>query len=144
MEYCKWSWVCVVREREREKECVGIFMFSSSNANCSAFLRNRFLGFLIVLVNFPIVSNQWPVFCQFSGHLEEVLDMGLIGNDGSHLVVITNSSKIKVFTRLTMECQILAGHSDTIMAVSTCPKKNLFATASRVSVCALILFLNGM
>lgn len=72
------------------------------------------------------------VFVQFSGHLEEVLDLGLIGKDASHLVVISNSSKIKVFNRLTMECQILAGHSDTVMAVSTCPKKNLFVTASKV------------
>ena len=66
-----------------------------------------------------------------------MLDLGLIGKDGSHLVVISNSSKIKVFNRLTMECQILAGHLDTVMAVSTCPKKNLFVTASKVreSVC---------
>ena len=61
-----------------------------------------------------------------------MLDLGLIGKDASHLVVISNSSKIRVFNRLTMECQILAGHSDTVMAVSTCPKKNLFVTASKV------------
>ena len=77
-----------------------------------------------------------------------MLDLGLIGKDASHLVVISNSSKIRVFNRLTMECQILAGHSDTVMAVSTCPKKNLFVTASKVCgfktklyCCYVVLFL---
>lgn len=70
---------------------------------------------------------------KFSGYLEEVLDIGILGKDGSHLVVISNSSKVKVYSRLTMECQILSGHTDTVMAVNTYPKKNLFATASKVS-----------
>lgn len=81
--------------------------------------------------NILFLNSDFTLHRQFSGHLEEVLDLALIGKDGSHVVVISNSSKVKVFCRQTMECQILAGHSDTVLAVSACPKKCLFATSSK-------------
>nr|KAG5697877.1 hypothetical protein BaRGS_017134 [Batillaria attramentaria] len=81
--------------------------------------------------NILYLNSDFTLHRQFSGHLEEVLDLALIGNDGSHVVVISNSSKVKVFCRQTMECQILPGHADTVLSVSACLKKHLFATSSK-------------
>ncbi|KAL8619229.1 hypothetical protein ACOMHN_050010 [Nucella lapillus] len=81
--------------------------------------------------NILFIENDFTVGKQLSGHLEEVLDMAPVGKEGSHLVVVSNSSKVKVFDRHTMQCQILSGHTDTVLAVTVCPKQNLFATASK-------------
>ncbi|PVD38772.1 hypothetical protein C0Q70_01395 [Pomacea canaliculata] len=54
-----------------------------------------------------------------------------LGENSSHIIVLSNSSKIKVFCLSNMACQILGGHLDTVLAVSSQPKNNLFATASK-------------
>ena len=63
----------------------------------------------------------------------------MLGEDGSHLAVVTNSRKVKVFSRHTMQCRLLSGHTDNIMAVTTSRSAGgrLFATASKV---CLLLF----
>ncbi|XP_076473049.1 transducin beta-like protein 3 [Babylonia areolata] len=105
----------------------------SKHAIVQAFFCQALDKIVIVMYdhNILFLNNDFTLHKQLSGYLEEVLDIGLVGKDGSHLVVISNSSKVKVFNRHTMECQILSGHTDTVLALAVCPKQKFFATASK-------------
>ena len=52
---------------------------------------------------------------QLVGHIDEVLDVKLIGEQQTHIAVATNSPKIKVFELSTSNCSILLGHSDIVL-----------------------------
>lgn len=52
---------------------------------------------------------------QLVGHIDEVLDVKLIGAQQTHIAVATNSPKIKVFELATSSCSILLGHSDIVL-----------------------------
>ena len=53
--------------------------------------------------------------------------------DDTHIVVATNSSQIKVFEVATWDCQILRGHSDTVLSLDTYNKGQLLVTSSKVN-----------
>eukprot|EP00794_Sanderia_malayensis_P012111 gene12111-13362_t len=70
---------------------------------------------------------------QFVGHYDEILDMKFAGEDHSLLAVATNSSQVKVIERETTDCQILHGHTETVLSldvsydgryVASCSKDN--------------------
>ncbi|XP_066496660.1 transducin beta-like protein 3 [Tiliqua scincoides] len=68
---------------------------------------------------------------QFSGNNGEVLDVRFIGPGDSHIVVATNSPQLKVFDVATSHCQILHGHSDTVLALDAFRKGMIFASCSK-------------
>lgn len=68
---------------------------------------------------------------QFSGNNGEVLDVRFIGPGDSHIVVATNSPQLKVFEVATSHCQILHGHSDTVLALDSFRKGMMFASCSK-------------
>ncbi|XP_041362885.1 transducin beta-like protein 3 isoform X2 [Gigantopelta aegis] len=68
---------------------------------------------------------------QLSGFIDEILDVKFLGETDSHLVVISNSNKLKVFEVDTWDCQILAGHTDIILSADVCHKFGLIVTSSK-------------
>ncbi|TMS15551.1 Transducin beta-like protein 3 [Larimichthys crocea] len=68
---------------------------------------------------------------QFVGYSDEVLDVKFLGKDDSHIVVATNSSQLKVFELLTNSCQILYGHTDTVLSLDVFRKGSLFASCAK-------------
>uniref|UniRef100_A0A674NEL3 Transducin beta like 3 n=1 Tax=Takifugu rubripes TaxID=31033 RepID=A0A674NEL3_TAKRU len=73
---------------------------------------------------------------QFVGYNDEVLDVKFLGKDDSHIVVATNSCQLKVFELLTNSCQILYGHTDTVLSLDVFRKGSLFASCAKDrSVC---------
>ncbi|XP_060071465.1 transducin beta-like protein 3 [Ylistrum balloti] len=68
---------------------------------------------------------------QFCGYIDEVLDLQLMGEQDSHLVMATNSQHLKVFELETWNCQILQGHSDIVLSVCIHHKENLIASSSK-------------
>ncbi|XP_061455811.1 transducin beta-like protein 3 [Rhineura floridana] len=68
---------------------------------------------------------------QFAGHNGEVLDVRFLGPKDSHIVVATNSSQLKVFELSTSDCQILRGHTDTVLALDVFRKGKLFASCAK-------------
>ncbi|XP_077590202.1 transducin beta-like protein 3 [Stigmatopora nigra] len=81
----------------------------------------------IVLYQLPALSTQQ----QFVGYNDEVLDVKFLGKDDSHIVVATNSCQLKVFELLTNSCQILYGHSDTILSLDVFKKGFVFASCAK-------------
>ncbi|XP_041634368.1 transducin beta-like protein 3 [Cheilinus undulatus] len=81
----------------------------------------------IVIYQLPALSTQQ----QFVGYSDEVLDVKFLGKDDSHIVVATNSCQLKVFELLTNSCQILYGHTDTILSLDVFRKDSLFASCAK-------------
>ncbi|KAM4632578.1 transducin beta-like protein 3 [Discoglossus pictus] len=68
---------------------------------------------------------------QFAGYNDEVLDVKFLGPSDSHIVVATNSPQLKVFELATSNCQILYGHTETVLALDVFKKGLLFASCSK-------------
>ncbi|XP_015242994.1 PREDICTED: transducin beta-like protein 3 [Cyprinodon variegatus] len=81
----------------------------------------------ILFYQFPSLTTQQ----QFVGYNDEVLDVKFLGKDDSHIVVATNSCQLKVFQLLTNSCQILYGHTDTVLTLDVFKKGSLFASCAK-------------
>lgn len=81
----------------------------------------------ILLYQLPALTTQQ----QFVGYNDEVLDVKFLGKADSHIVVATNSCQIKVFELQTNSCQILYGHTDTVLSLDVFRKKSLFASCAK-------------
>ncbi|KAM6957199.1 transducin beta-like protein 3 [Aplochiton taeniatus] len=81
----------------------------------------------ILLYQLPALTTQQ----QFVGYSDEVLDVRFLGNGDSHIVVATNSSQIKVFELATSSCQILHGHTDTVLSLDVFKKGSMFASCAK-------------
>lgn len=85
------------------------------------------------LVNYPIHQSTLTPYVQLIGYSDEVLDLAFVGQNETHLAVATNSKDLKVYRLEDLNCQILQGHTDFIMALSTCKAQpDIFASASKV------------
>ncbi|XP_072299505.1 transducin beta-like protein 3 [Eucyclogobius newberryi] len=81
----------------------------------------------ILLYQLPALTTQQ----QFVGYNDEVLDVKFLGETDSHIVVATNSCQLKVFELQTNSCQILYGHTDTVLSLDVFRKGSLFASCAK-------------
>ena len=84
-------------------------------------------------ITFVCVSSIFCYFYQFVGYNDEILDVRFLGAGDTHLAVASNSELLKVFSVETWDCQILRGHTDTVMSLDVNRRKNCLASASKVS-----------
>uniref|UniRef100_A0AAY4BCH0 U3 small nucleolar RNA-associated protein 13 C-terminal domain-containing protein n=1 Tax=Denticeps clupeoides TaxID=299321 RepID=A0AAY4BCH0_9TELE len=75
-----------------------------------------------------IVIYQLPAFV---GYSDEVLDIKFLGKNDSHIVVATNSSHLKVYELSSNSCQILYGHTDTVLSLDVFRKGSMFASCGK-------------
>ncbi|XP_053132239.1 transducin beta-like protein 3 [Hemicordylus capensis] len=68
---------------------------------------------------------------QFAGNNGEVLDVRFIGPGDSHIVVATNSPQLKVFDLATSHCQILYGHTDSVLALDAFRRGMMFSSCAK-------------
>ncbi|RZC42608.1 Utp13 and/or WD40 domain containing protein [Asbolus verrucosus] len=76
----------------------------------------------IVSADHNIILHHLKSFActkQFVGFSDEILDIVFVGKNDSHLAVATNSNDIKLYDDSTMNCQLLKGHTDIVLALST-------------------------
>ncbi|XP_030755318.1 transducin beta-like protein 3 [Sitophilus oryzae] len=69
-----------------------------------------------------IIHNLKSFVClkQFIGFSDEILDISYLGENDTHIAVATNSKDIKLYDNSTMSCQILKGHEDIVLSLTTC------------------------
>ncbi|XP_054246864.1 transducin beta-like protein 3 [Indicator indicator] len=68
---------------------------------------------------------------QLAGYNDEVLDVKFLGPGDSHIVVATNSPQLKVFQLATSHCQILYGHTETVLALDVFRKGLMFVSCAK-------------
>ncbi|KAK7174258.1 hypothetical protein R3I93_001456 [Phoxinus phoxinus] len=81
----------------------------------------------ILIYQMPTLTVQQ----QFVGYNDDILDVKFLGKDDTHIVVATNSSQLKVFELATNSCQILYGHTDTILSTDVFRKGSMFASCAK-------------
>uniref|UniRef100_A0A671SWI3 Transducin (beta)-like 3 n=1 Tax=Sinocyclocheilus anshuiensis TaxID=1608454 RepID=A0A671SWI3_9TELE len=82
----------------------------------------------------PGMVNHWACFSlliKFVGYNDDILDVKFLGKDDTHIVVATNSSQLKVFELATNSCQILYGHTDTVLSIDVFRKGSMFASCAK-------------
>lgn len=80
----------------------------------------------VVTVDHNIIIHDLESFgClkQMVGFTDEVLDLIFLGRDEAHIVVATNSADLKHYTLDSMNCEILKGHRDIVLALARFPTK---------------------
>ncbi|KAF3426745.1 hypothetical protein E2986_00910 [Frieseomelitta varia] len=81
-------------------------------------------NFAVVTVDHNIIIHSLKTFDyvkQFIGYTDEILDIVYLGDNGSHMAIATNSNDIKLYNILTMDCELLRGHTDIVLSLSTTP-----------------------
>lgn len=69
------------------------------------------------------------------GYSDEILDVAYLGDNDSHIALATNSCDIKFYEIASMNCQLLGGHSDSVLALATTPANvNLLVSAAKVFI----------
>lgn len=69
---------------------------------------------------------------QMIGFTDEILDLIFIGPDETHIVVATNSPDLKYYHNDTMNCQIIKGHTDIVLALAAFPtKQDMFISSGK-------------
>ncbi|XP_054168182.1 transducin beta-like protein 3 [Oppia nitens] len=63
--------------------------------------------------------DDFSVVKQFVGHMDEVLDIKILGITESHIAIATNSPNIKIFELSTLNCDLLKGHKDIVLCLET-------------------------
>lgn len=74
------------------------------------------------------------------GHNDEILDLKIIPENGMSIdeddsqrkvAVVTNSAQVKIFDLGSYSCQVLEGHSDTVLCVDVSPCGRYLATSGK-------------
>ena len=71
------------------------------------------------------------------GYNDEILDLCFAGADESHLAVATNSSQLRMYDLTSMNCQLLEGHTDIVLALEINNTGDTLVTGSKVQCSAL-------
>lgn len=74
---------------------------------------------IIYNVNTESESAALKLVKQLVGYNDEILDMCFLGDNDRYLAVATNSKHFKLYdTAQNMNCRLISGHSDTVMALA--------------------------
>lgn len=65
------------------------------------------------------------------------MDIVFLGDNESHIAIATNSCDIKLYSTLTMNCELLRGHIDIVLSLATTPA-NVYLLISAAKVCRFI------
>lgn len=78
-----------------------------------------------------MIHNLSTFYCakQLIGFSDEILDITYFGKKSRYIAVATNSPTIKVYDTTNMNCQILNGHTDIVLALTAF--KNLLLSSSK-------------
>lgn len=81
-----------------------------------------------------IVHDTKSFICkkQFVGFSDEILDLSFFGENDSYIAVATNSNDIKLYDSDSMNCRLLKGHTDLVLALNkSITNANLLVSASK-------------
>ncbi|XP_073975229.1 transducin beta-like protein 3 [Rhodnius prolixus] len=92
--------------------------------------------------NFLVSSSEHNIFIhnletfsclkQLVGFSDEVLDVIIVGPQNSHVIVANNSPRMNMYKLSNMNCRLLKGHSDLVVALASTPSNPcLFASSSK-------------
>lgn len=92
-------------------------------------------SFCVITVEHNIICHLMKSFAcsrQFVGFSDEILDVVYFGKDSEYIAVATNSSDIKLYENSSVNCRLLKGHTDIVLALKTSvTNPNLLISSSK-------------
>ncbi|KOC70448.1 Transducin beta-like protein 3, partial [Habropoda laboriosa] len=92
-------------------------------------------NFAIVTVDHNIIIHSLETFeyvKQLVGYSDDILDIVYLGENESHVAIATNSCDIKIYNILTMNCELVCGHTDIVLSLATTPaNSNLLISSAK-------------
>lgn len=89
----------------------------------------------VVTADHNIIIHDLETFnCmkQMIGFTDEVLDIIFVGKDETHIAVATNSHDMKYYELDNMNCQIIKGHTDIVLALASFPTRpDMFVSSGK-------------
>nr|XP_026488366.1 transducin beta-like protein 3 [Vanessa tameamea] len=89
----------------------------------------------VVTADHNIIVHDLQTFTcmkQIIGFTDEILDIIFVGKDESHIVVATNSRDLKYYELGSMDCKLLKGHTDIVLALANFPTRpDMFVSSSK-------------
>ncbi|XP_038212377.1 transducin beta-like protein 3 [Zerene cesonia] len=89
----------------------------------------------LVTADHNIIMHDFENFnCmkQMIGFTDEVLDIIFIGKEETHIVVATNSRDLKHYSLANMDCKLIKGHTDIVLALAKFPTdKDMFVSSGK-------------
>ncbi|CAK9822022.1 Transducin beta-like protein 3 [Anthophora retusa] len=96
---------------------------------------NNSNNFAVVTVDHNIIIHSLETFeyvKQLVGYSDDILDIVYFGDKESHIAIATNSCDIKVYNILTMNCELVRGHTDIVLSLATTPaNSNLLISSAK-------------
>lgn len=69
---------------------------------------------------------------QLIGHIDQIYDIKFLGHNEEHLVVASNSPYLKIIELSTLNCSVVKGHSQTVLAIQVFPSNpDQFVSSSK-------------
>ena len=70
------------------------------------------------------------------------MDLCFAGDDEGHLAVATNSSQLRMYDLTSMNCQLLEGHTDIVLALEINNTGDTLVTGSKVLTVFFTVMIN--
>lgn len=101
-------------------------------------------NFAVITVDHNIIIHSLDTFehvKQLVGYSDEILDVAYLGENSSYIAVATNSPDIKLYNILTMNCELLCGHTDIVLSLATARTNAylLVSSAKDNSICMWLM-----
>ncbi|PIO62236.1 WD domain, G-beta repeat protein, partial [Teladorsagia circumcincta] len=69
---------------------------------------------------------------QIVGFHDEIYSCSFVGKEDSHLAVASNTKEIRLYNTATWDCQLIEGHSESVLCVATAPfNRRILASCSK-------------
>ncbi|XP_041978476.1 transducin beta-like protein 3 [Aricia agestis] len=89
----------------------------------------------VVTADHNIIIHDLETFScikQMIGFTDEILDIIFVGKDESRIVVATNSADLKYYELNSMDCKLIKGHTDIVLALALFPTRpDMFVSSSK-------------
>ncbi|XP_050667164.1 transducin beta-like protein 3 [Leptidea sinapis] len=89
----------------------------------------------VVTADHNVIIHDLETFTclkQMIGFTDEILDIIFVGKDDTHIVVATNSRDLKYYELDNMNCRLLKGHTDIVLALARFPTRpEMFVSSAK-------------
>ncbi|KAK6031010.1 WD domain, G-beta repeat protein, partial [Ostertagia ostertagi] len=81
---------------------------------------------------FLVSFDKFSLNRQIVGFHDEIYSCSFVGKDESHLAVASNTKEIRLYNTATWDCQLIEGHSESVLCVATAPfNRRILASCSK-------------
>ncbi|KAE9415566.1 hypothetical protein Angca_004450 [Angiostrongylus cantonensis] len=106
-------------------------------------VRNELLITTVEENIFLVLFDKLSVRRQIVGFHDEIYSCALLDKEETHLAVSSNTKEIRLYDTRTWDCQVVEGHSDSVLCVTTAPFNRCLLASSSKDGSVILWMFNG-